>query len=96
MTTRDDLNADIAGLERKRAQLAENIRAQMRLLDRLGERVAVARRDKVTKFDAAVEALSPWEQESRAGLLRKLRAQAEAGEDVGDLRVLCRESGIER
>ena len=91
-----DLSAEVAQLRRERTRLAEEIVRQEKLLARLRGDVAVAQRNGVAKFDAAVEVLSPWEQESRAGLIRKLRARVEAGEDIGDLRVLCRESRIER
>ena len=93
-----DLN--IEALERRKRQLSEEIARQQRLLEQLRGRVAFAQRDRqasaMADFDSQVEQLSSWSRESRAGLLRRLRARAEAGEDVGDLRVLCRESRIER
>jgi hypothetical protein len=101
-----DESLSIKDLQTRRNRLAEDIRAQMRLLAQLRGEVSQLRQDRLSEvtrdFDeqlAGLEQYSPYLCEKHASLIEKLRAEipqrAESGEEI-DLRTIVRRAASGR
>lgn len=84
------MSGNLETLRRQSDILAEDIRRQRRLLERLCGEVAEARRDRTAAFDEILANVSPYLVETRLRLVEELRARAAAGEEMLDLRSLTK------